>query len=615
MVPMSVQGQPVGVLACARRGVGAFTDHDVEVVERFAPLAAQAVANARSYEEAKHGRKRMETLLEDIADAAIRIGRDRRVIGWNRGAERLLGYTADEIIGQFPPGDPIDRDLRLYQRVLAGESFVNLDNRQQHKDGHYLDTIISFSPLRERGEIIGAVAFVRDITPLKQLQTQLRAEININVRRAQDEAYIAAVAQACNSAANGPAILQALAALTANWADSASVITFVNRIGSLAAYASKTPKEDAPIIPHLHAYVDVLTNFLFRDGQGGIAKPDTLDIFALTGDLPIITASRARGYHTYAYAPIFAGGEIVGALGAAARGTTAPFDAQALETLRLVAEQAGLAITNDRLLKQVEAQVQALEQASRHKDDFLASLSHELRTPLNAILGFGQMLADEQLTDPVDVQQAVDDIIVSGRLLLAQVNDLLDMARIEAGQMTVEWADVPLAPLLHACERVVAPLMAAKRQHFTLYFPEGNSLPPVRADAERLRQVLLNLLTNAYKFTPENGCITVTVTVAQQGTHVALVVRDTGIGIAPEHAKIVFEPFRRVETGYARKQGGTGLGLALCRRFVGLMGGTLALESVPNIGSTFTIVLPIAISSQEKAMSKTVISAAIAASH
>jgi len=191
------------------------------------------------------------------------------------------------------------------------------------------------------------------------------------------------------------------------------------------------------------------------------------------------------------------------------------------------------------------------------------------------------------------------------------VNDLLDMARIEAGQMTVEWADVPLAPLIHACERVVAPLMTAKRQHFTLNFPEDNSLPPVRADAERLRQVLLNLLTNAYKFTPEDGCVTVTVTVAPQGTHVVLVVRDTGIGIAPEHAKLVFEPFRRVETGYARKQGGTGLGLALCRRFVELMGGTLALESAPNIGSAFTIVLPVAISSQEKAVSKTGISAAM----
>lgn len=176
----------------------------------------------------------------------------------------------------------------------------------------------------------------------------------------------------------------------------------------------------------------------------------------------------------------FAGGKIVGALGATTRGTTAPFDAQSLETLRLVAEQAGLAITKDRLLKQVEARVQALEQASRHKDDFLALLSHELHTPLNAILSFGQMPADEQLTNPLDVQQAVDDIIVSGRLLLVQVNDLLDMARIEAGQITVEWADVPLAPLLHACKRVVAPLLfVAKRRQRAKRLSPQQSLPAV----------------------------------------------------------------------------------------------------------------------------------------
>jgi len=171
----------------------------------------------------------------------------------------------------------------------------------------------------------------------------------------------------------------------------------------------------------------------------------------------------------------FAGGKIVGALEA-----TAPFDAQPLETLRLVAEQGGLAITKDRLLKPVEAHVQALEQVSRHKGDSLALLSHELRAPFNAILGFGQMPTDEQLTDLLDVQQAVDGIIVSERLLLAQVNDLIDMARIEAEQMTVEWAEVPLAPLLHACEYVVAPLLSvAKRRQRAKRLSPQQSLPAV----------------------------------------------------------------------------------------------------------------------------------------
>jgi len=484
----------------------------------------------------------------------------------------------------------------FYARVLAGESFVNLDNRQRHKDGYWLDTLISLSPLREQGDIVGTVAFVRDITPLKQLQTQLRAEIIINLRRARDEAYIASVAQACNSAADGPAILQALADLTADWGDAALVVTFAGGVGTLAAHASRTAQEDATITPHLRSYMEILMAHLFQDGQRALSQPGVINVKEVRPEhLSIIATAYARDYHTFAYAPIFAGNETVGVLGAAVRGETAPLDAQSLETMRLVAEQAGLAITKDRLLKQVEAQVRALEQASRHKDDFLASLSHELRTPLNAILGFGEMLTDGLLTDPDEARQAMEDIVGSGRLLLEQVNNLLDMARVEAGQLTVLWSDVSLPPLLHTCERVLLPLVAAKQQRLHIFL--SPDLPLVRADTERLRQVMLNLLTNAHKFTPVGGEITVTS--EQRGNQVMLTVQDTGIGIAPEHAALVFEPFRRVETGYARKQGGTGLGLALCRRLVELMGGTLSLESVPGVGSTFSVCLPIAVRSEK----------------
>jgi signal transduction histidine kinase len=141
---------------------------------------------------------------------------------------------------------------------------------------------------------------------------------------------------------------------------------------------------------------------------------------------------------------------------------------------------------------------------------------------------------------------------------------------------------------METCERVIAPLVAAKQQHLTITI--APDLPPVSADSARLQQVLINLLTNAYKFTPEGGTITVDATAAAE--HVSIAVRDTGIGIAPEHAKVIFEPFRRVETGYARSQSGTGLGLALSRRLVELMGGTLTLESAPEAGSTFTVSLP-----------------------
>jgi signal transduction histidine kinase len=314
-----------------------------------------------------------------------------------------------------------------------------------------------------------------------------------------------------------------------------------------------------------------------RDSQG----PTVEDLRTLPMT-PLLAAFRAREYHSKAFVPIRAAGEIVGVLIAGVRAETPPFDAQSLATLELVAEQAGLAITKDRLLRRVEAQVHELEEANRHKDDFLASLSHELRTPLNAILGFGELIEDGFITDPDELRDVARDIVGSGRLLLDQVNGLLDMARVSSGRMEIASEIVAIPTIIETCERVIAPLVAAKQQHLT--FTLAPDLPPVTADSARLQQVLLNLLTNAHKFTPEGGAITVDA--------VSIAVRDTVIGIDPEHARVIFEPFRRVETGYARSQSGTGLGLALSKRLVELMGGTLTLESTPGAGSTFTVSLP-----------------------
>jgi signal transduction histidine kinase len=304
--------------------------------------------------------------------------------------------------------------------------------------------------------------------------------------------------------------------------------------------------------------------------------------------VPLVAALEARDYHTIIFVPIHAAGEIVGLMAAAARAETPPFDAQSLATLELVAEQAGLAITKDRLLRRVEAQVRELEEANRHKDDFLASLSHELRTPLNAILGFGELIEDGYITDPDELREVARDIVSSGRLLLDQVNGLLDMARVSSGRMEIAREIIAIPTVVETCERVIAPLVAAKWQHLSITLAPG--LPPVVGDGARLQQVLLNLLTNAHKFTPEQGAIAVDATATAETVSIA--VRDTGIGIAPEHARVIFEPFRRVETGYARSQSGTGLGLALSRRLVELMGGTLTLESAPGQGSTFTVSLP-----------------------
>ena len=290
--------------------------------------------------------------------------------------------------------------------------------------------------------------------------------------------------------------------------------------------------------------------------------------------LPLIVAGRATGALTFI------------------RRETSPYTEEEFARAQLFARQAATSMERALFTAQLQEQNAALVAANRHKSTFLANVSHELRTPLNAIIGFAQLLSDDVI--PVDEERklAYQDILESGNHLLVMVNNILDVARIEAGQQTLERAAVPLGPEVLAVERMLAAMMASKRQRFSVALPDD--LPAVIADRDRLRQVLLNLLSNAHKFTPPGGSIALTARRVGQAA-VAIAVEDTGIGIGPEHQAIIFEAFQQVESGYARAQQGTGLGLALTKQLVELMDGTISLESAPGVGSAFTVTLPAAL--------------------
>ncbi len=287
--------------------------------------------------------------------------------------------------------------------------------------------------------------------------------------------------------------------------------------------------------------------------------------------LPLIVAGRATGALTFI------------------RRDMAPYTDEEFARGQLFARQAAASMERAIFTAQLQEQNNALVAANRHKSAFLANVSHELRTPLNAIIGFAQLLADRVILSEGEQGLAYQDILESGKHLLLMVNDILDVARIEAGHQALDRAAFPLAPEVAAVERMLAPLIAAKEQRFSLALPDD--LPDVIADRDRLRQIVLNLLSNAHKFTPPGGSITLAASRTGPGT-VAITVTDTGIGIAPEHQAIVFEAFQQVESGYARTQQGTGLGLALTKQLVELMGGTIALASALGVGSTFTVTLP-----------------------
>lgn len=234
---------------------------------------------------------------------------------------------------------------------------------------------------------------------------------------------------------------------------------------------------------------------------------------------------------------------------------------------------------------------ESLARAARLKDEFLAAMSHELRTPLNAILGFTELLL-EGIQGEVNEKQAksLRSVEESGRHLLSLINDILDLSKIEAGQLEIHLADTAVEPVCQASLRFVRQAAAKKRLHLTMEIDSRLSVVP--ADERRLRQILVNLLSNAVKFTPEDGKVGLTVTLLPEEDTVQFTVWDTGIGITPEDQAKLFKPFIQLDSRLSRQYTGTGLGLSMVLRLAELHGGRVALASEPGKGSRFSVCLP-----------------------
>jgi signal transduction histidine kinase len=294
------------------------------------------------------------------------------------------------------------------------------------------------------------------------------------------------------------------------------------------------------------------------------------------------------GYRALLAVPLLREDQVIGAL-TVNRREPGEFPPEVVELLQTFATQSALAIQNARLFREVEEKGRQLAIASQHKSQFLANMSHELRTPLNAVLGYTELILDETFGDvPEPIRDSLERARNSGQHLLGLINDVLDLSKIEAGQLTLSLADYAMEEVTHAVATNVESLAAEKKLALRVSVPPD--LPPGRGDVRRIAQVLLNLLGNALKFT-EAGEVRVEVTLSD-GTFVVSVA-DTGPGISEADQARIFEEFQQADSSSTRKKGGTGLGLAIAKRIVEMHGGRIWVESALGQGSTFRFSLPV----------------------
>jgi PAS domain S-box-containing protein len=485
-------------------------------------------------------------LVESVRDYAIfALDRTGRVLTWNRGAQRFKGWAAEEIIGRHFSVFYLPEDLasgkseRLLQQAKE-EGSAEDEGWRKRKDGSRFWADVVITALHDgNGELVGYAKVTRDLTERRAAEEALRRSeerFRLLVQSVQDYAIFM-----LDPAGN-----------VATWNEGASRIKGYSAQDIIGRHFSVFYPEDriAEAFPQYELSM-AKRNGRFED-EGWRVRKDGSHFWASV----VITAL----YHD---------DELIG-FAKVTRDLTERKAAQerALADARRVAE---------------------MEADSRAKSEFLTTLSHELRTPLNAIAGYADLIAAE-IAGPVNetYHQYLARIKTSQQHLLVLVNDLLNLARVEAGHMEYEIAPVSVQDLLNDLEAMILPQAEARDLHFELTrCPRG---AVARADAARTQQILLNLLSNAVKFTPEGGSVRLTCVVSD--TEVAVSVADTGPGIEEDQHEAIFHPFVQLGRSITNVREGVGLGLAISRDLARGMAGDLTVASRPGEGATFTLVLP-----------------------
>jgi PAS domain S-box-containing protein len=530
----------------------------IATVPVFFLVSGAMVLMARAARRIQDESAYLSAVVESSDDAVVTKDLHGVIQSWNRAAERMFGYTADEAVGRpatilIPPELWAEED-QILAHVRAGTRIEHFETVRRTKDGRPIDVSLTISPIRDRfGHVIGASKIARDITERRHAAAALEAQ------REWLDRTIGSI---------GDAVIAT---------DADGRISFMNPVAEqLTGWSTDEARgHDCEDVFHIvneatRTVVESPIRRVLRDGRVvGLANSTTL-IARDGSERPIDDSGapiRGRDGHILGVVMVFR---------------------DVSDRRRVEAERLAASAERERLLESERTARGEAEAASRSKDEFVAMVSHELRTPLNAILGWAHILANS-LEDPDAAKRGIEVIARNARAQEQLISDLLDMSRIISGKLRLDVHDVDLIAVIRGAIEAVRP--AADAKGIAIDSMLDPSVALTTGDSGRLEECVWNFLSNAIKFTPQGG--RVAITLRRSDSHIEITVSDNGIGIRPEFLPHVFERFRQAESG-ERRSAGLGLGLAIVKQLVELHGGTVRAESAgEGQGAAFSMVLPV----------------------